>query len=241
MRTAILDDEPLILEQLKFILHQFPEIELVWESTSPFDTLEHLDETTPDVIFSDISMPELNGLEFAERVWKKDSDIKIVFITAYDDYAIDAYRVNTIDYITKPVTSQKIRRTLEKISKLGMGNSADRTESEKNLECIIGRKGEKYYIIKPQEGCFIKVSARDVILVTPKDCYQLAHTIGYWENRLKPYGWLRCHKSYVINIYQIKEIYPMFNSTFSVRTQGSDEEIPISRTYIKGVRSILGM
>lgn len=239
MRVAILDDEPLILEQLKFILNQFPEIELVWESSSSLDTLEHLDEITPDIVFSDISMPELNGLEFAERVWKRDSDIKIVFITAYNDYAIDAYRVNTIDYITKPVTTQKIKRTLEKINKLGI--SGVKQEAEKSLECIIGRKDEKYYIIKPQEGCFIKVVARDVLLVTSKDTYQLSHTIGYWENRLKQYGWLRCHKSYVINIYQIKEIYPMFNSTFNVRTKGSDEEIPISRTYVKTVKSVLGM
>lgn len=239
MRVAILDDEPLILEQLKFILNQFPEIELVWESSSSLDTLEHLDEITPDIIFSDISMPELNGLEFAERVWERDSDIKIAFITAFNDYAIDAYRVNTIDYITKPVTTQKIKRTLDKINKLGI--SGEKQEAEKALECIIGRKGEKYYIIKPQEGCFIKVVARDVLLVTPKDTYQLSHTIGYWENRLKQYGWLRCHKSYVINIYQIKEIYPMFNSTFNVRTKGSDEEIPISRTYVKTVKSVLGM
>lgn len=239
MRVAILDDEPLILEQLKFILNQFPEIELVWESTSSLDTLEHLDGITPDIIFSDISMPGLNGLEFAERVWEKDSDIRIAFITAYGDYAIDAYRVNTIDYITKPVTTQKIRRTLDKINKLGMPGV--KQEADGTLDCIIGKRDEKYYIIKPEEGCFIKVVARDIFLVTAKETYQLNHTIGYWENRLKQSGWLRCHKSYVVNIYQIKEIYPMFNSTFNVRTRGCEEEIPISRTYVKMVKGALGM
>lgn len=239
MRVAILDDEPLILEQLKFILGQFPEIEVVWESTSSRDTLKHLDSVTPDIIFSDISMPELNGLEFAEQVWEKDSDIRIVFITAYADYAIDAYRVNTIDYITKPVTTQKIRRTLEKINKLGFSDIHHKMDETVN--CIIGRKGEKYYIIPPQEGCFIKVVSRDVFLVTAKDTYQLNHTIGYWENRLKQEGWLRCHKSFVVNIYQIKEIYPMFNSTYIVRANGCEEEIPVSRTYVKAVKEILGM
>lgn len=239
MRVAILDDEPLILEQMKYILSQFSEIELVWESTSSLDTLEHLDDFTPDIIFSDISMPELNGLEFAERVWEKDSDIRIVFITAFHDYAIEAYRVNTIDYITKPVTTQKIKRTLEKINKLGM--AAVKQEPDDAVNCFIGRKGEKYYIIEPRDGCFIKVVARSVLLVTEKDTYQLNHTIGYWENRLKQSGWLRCHKSYVVNVYQIKEIYPMFNGTYNVRTKGSDEEIPISRTYVKTVKSVLGM
>ena len=239
MRAAILDDEPLILEQLKFILNQFAEIEIIWESTSSLDTLAHLEETAPDVIFSDISMPELNGLEFAERVWERNSDIRIVFITAYTDYAIDAYRVNTIDYITKPVTTQKIRRTLEKLGRLGGNTAACKVGEEVN--CIIGRKGEKYFIIPPREGCFIKVVARDLFLVTAKGTYQLSHTIGYWENRLKKDGWLRCHKSYVVNLFQIQEIYPMFNSTYNMRTKGCSEEIPISRTYIKTIRDALGL
>lgn len=239
MRVAILDDEPLILEQLKFILNQFPEIEVVWGSVSSLETLENLDSVTPDIIFSDISMPELNGLEFAERVWEKDSDIQIVFITAYADYAIDAYRVNTIDYITKPVTTQKIRRTLEKINRL-TGPVVHR-KADEAVNCIIGRKGEKYYIIPSEEGCFIKVVARDVFLVTAKDTYRLNHTIGYWENRLKSAGWLRCHKSYVVNIYQIREIYPMFNNTYNVRTNGCTEEIPVSRTYVRTVKEVLGL
>ena len=102
MRVMILDDEQLILNHLKEILSGFEDINVVFESTSPRDALKNFDEADPDVVFVDISMPEMNGMELAERIFEMKPAAKLVFVTAHGQYAIEAFRVNAVGYIVKP-------------------------------------------------------------------------------------------------------------------------------------------
>lgn len=235
-----MDDEQLILNHLKEILSQFEDIEIVYESTSPREALKHFDEINPEVVFADISMPEMNGVELAERIFEMQPASKLVFVTAYEQYAIEAFRVNAVDYILKPITTSKISNTLNKLRKIGVGEKKE-VEKKKGIFRIIGTQNGRFYIIRPEEGTFIKTVAREQILVTAKGEYTLKNSLSYWEEKLKPYGWFRCHKGFLINLNEIEEVYPMFNYTYNIRMKGVDEEVLVSRTYVKEFKEILNM
>lgn len=250
MRVMILDDEQLILNHLKEILSQFEDIDIVYESTSPREALKHFDEINPEVVFADIAMPEMNGVELAERIFEMQPATKLVFVTAYEQYAIEAFRVNAVDYVLKPITTSKISNTLNKLRKIGLGEKkelekkeSEKKESEKKegIFRIIGTQNNRFYIIRPEEGTFIKTVAREQILVTAKGEYTLKNSLSYWEEKLKPYGWFRCHKGFLINLNEIEEVYPMFNYTYNIRMKGVDEEVLVSRTYVKEFKEILNM
>ncbi len=242
MRVMILDDEQLILNHLKEILSRFEDINVVFESTSPRDALKNFDEADPDVVFVDISMPEMNGMELAERIFEMKPATKLVFVTAHDQYAIEAFRVNAVDYILKPITTSKILNTLNKLRKIG-SEEKKKTETNKKegIFRIIGTQNSRFYIIRPEEGKFIKTVAREQILVTAKGEYLLKNSLSYWEERLKDYGWFRCHKGFLINLNEIEEVYPMFNYTYNIRMKGVDEEVLVSRTYVKEFKELLNM
>ncbi len=240
MKVMVLDDEQLILNHLKDILSKFEDIEIVFESTSPVEALEHFKEKNPEVVFADIAMPEMNGVELAERIFEMNPATKLVFITAYEQYAIEAFRVNAVDYILKPITTSKISKTLNKLHKMGIG-SEKRQEKREEIFRIIGTQNNKFYIIRPEEGKYIKTVAREQILVTAAGEYVLKNSLSYWEEKLKDYGWFRCHKGFLININQIEEVYPMFNYTYTIRMRDVKEEIPISRTFVKQFKDILNI
>lgn len=245
MRVMILDDEQLVLNHLKEILSQFEDVEIVYESTSAREALRHFDEVNPEVIFADIEMPEMNGVELAERIFGMNPASKLIFVTAYEQYAIEAFRVNAFDYILKPVTTSKISHTLNKLRKLGFGDmkEAEKGDEEEKKEIfrIIGTQNNKFYIIRPEEGKFIKTVAREQILVTAKGEYTLKNSLSYWEEKLKNHGWFRCHKGFLINLNEIEEVYPMFNYTYNIRMKGTNEEVLVSRTYVKEFKEILNM
>ena len=119
LNVVIIDDEPLILENLKYVLKQFENIHIRYESTDAVSALEYVKEAQGiQIIFVDITMPVLNGLDFAERVFELNPNIRIVFVTAYEQYAINSFSVNVLDYILKPVTVSRVRKLLDKFERL---------------------------------------------------------------------------------------------------------------------------
>lgn len=238
MRVVLVDDEELVLEQLRYIMKQFDEIEVIKSTVSPVEIIEQFEELRPEVIFTDISIPEMNGLEFAERIFEISPETRIVFVTAYGNYAIDAYRSNTIDFITKPITTQKLRMTIQKLKKLG---KIENTAGKDSMDCFLAKMNEDLFVIEYKDGCYIQVVGKNVMLRTKTGEYKLNHTISYWEQKLSGHNWIRCHKSYLVNLRQITKIYPMFNSTYNIKVNNCKEEVPVSRTYYKLLNEKLGI
>lgn len=238
IQVMTLDDEQLALDNLNYILKNFEEIEVVLSTTSPSEVLDALDKLKPDLIFADISMPEINGMEIAEKIMERQLSPKIIFITAYEQYALDAFRVNAVDYILKPVTTSKIRHALNRLHLLDTATASEKSTVNGEFRIIANQNGQ-FYIIRPEEGQYIKMVLRELILVTQSGEYLLRHSIAYWESNLAPYGWFRCHKGYLVNLNQIDAIHPMFNSTYNIRVRGQKEDIPVSRTYLKAFRELL--
>lgn len=239
INVITLDDENLALDNLDFILKKYPEIKIVLSTTHAQEVLEYLDKMQPDLIFADISMPEINGMEIAEKILEKGLKTKVIFITAHEQYALDAFRVNAIDYILKPITNSKIQHALQKLNMLT--EPILEKPSLNNEFRIIGIHNNRFNIIRPEDGQYIKMVLRELILVTADGEYTLKHSISYWEENLKNHNWFRCHKGYLVNINHIEAIHPMFNSTYILKIKGQKEEIPVSRTYIKSFRSLLDL
>lgn len=247
LNVMIVDDEQLILDNMKFILKQFQEIHISYEFTDAFAALAQIQQTPDiDLIFVDISMPILNGLDFAERVFGIDPGIKIVFVTAYEKYAVDSFGVNTVDYILKPPTAARIQRVLDKIEKMSKGERKEKEPSgslelDASVAKLVGMKNNQYFVIDPDEAYYIMALDRELLMYTKKEEYRLKHNISFWEGRLKGMGWIRCHRSFLINIDHIKKISPMFNSTYSISLEGREEEIPVSRSYIGEFKKALNL
>lgn len=244
--VMIVDDEQLILENLKYVLGQFKSVHIVYESTDSLSSLEYVKEKPDiDVIFVDISMPILNGLDFAEQVFEAAPNIQIVFVTAYEQYAIKSFGVNTVDYILKPVTVSRVKKVLDKLERLCTGAQRKPqpavSESDAPLSKIAASKNNQFYIIDPQDAYFIMVHGNDILLYTRDEEFRLKYTINYWTQKLAEQGWIRCHRSILINMNHIKSISPMFNSTYTVRMENRKEEIPVSRSYINDFKRALNL
>lgn len=244
MKALLLDDEVLVLNNLKFLLKNFSQIEIVYESTNAVEALEWIVHNDVDVILIDISMPDINGIDLAEYVSEIKPHIKIVFITAYDNYALDAFRANTVDYLLKPITLPKLTKTIKKLETYMQSYEKLPIKKKENYNLspkIQGYIDDKCYIINSREGIFIKTEPRKIILVTIKGEFLLKYPINYWENLLSSHHWFRCHRSYLINIDRIVSIYPAFNQTYGIQMQGTEEEVIVSRSFLQEFKKLLSL
>lgn len=252
LNAALIDDEQLVLDNLHYIIKQFNIFDVVLSTTSAVEFLEKLPTLKLDVVFVDINMPIVNGLELAERITEYNPKTNIVFVTAYEQYALDAFRVKAVDYLLKPVTSSKFKRTVDRILELhgqnlskgvgtGEGAAPEKEEGDKKGYRISAYRGDKIYLIHPSQALYMTVMQRDVMIVTDNGSYTVRESINYWEQKLKAYQYFRCHKSYLINVDKVEVVYPMFNSTYAVKLCNCGDEIPISRTYAVEFKKLLNL
>ncbi len=235
----LVDDEPLGLENLEFLLSQFPDVAIKLKTTNPFEALTQAVRQPPDLIFLDISMPGMSGLAFAEKLCEAQSPSKIVFATAYDNFAIDAYAYNTIDYILKPVTYDKLRRLFRKLEKNASGEAQMRRTARSNaVSRFMGFNANRYHAIAPENAQYIYTSNRKTLLVANGQEYELKNNIGYWTEKLRLQGWFRCHRNYLINLSQIDMVEPMSNSVYFVTMKNCSAKVIVSRQYSTIFRSL---
>lgn len=244
MKALILDDEILVLNNLKFLLKNFAQVEIIYESTSAVDVINWIKLNEADVLFIDISMPDINGIDLAEYVSGIRPKAKIVFITAYDNYALEAFRANTVDYLLKPITLSKLTKTIKKLENYMENPGKEiikKAENHNLIPRIQGYAEDKCYIISSREGIFIKAEPRRIILVSVKGEFLLKNPINYWEELLKKHHWFRCHRGYLINMDKVVSTYPLFNQTYGVQMQGTKEEVIVSRSFIPEFKKLLSL
>lgn len=237
IKAFIVDDEALVLDNLEYLLDAFPDISIVLRTTNVQEALDKVSELKPDIVFMDISMPAMSGLDFARRLYESNIRSYIAFVTAHDHYAIDAYAYNTIDYILKPVTMTKLRRTIQKLESMENADKAPAKKAPaKPVTTIMAMRNNRYYPVDFSAAQYIYTSNRKVQVVVNQQEYQLKNTFQYWVDTLKPLGWLRVHRSYLINLSQIETVMPMSNSVYYVTMKNSSEEIVVSRSFITDFR-----
>ena len=239
MKCLIVDDEFPSREELKYFLTEYSQLEIVGEYDDPLKALEFLQENTVDVVFLDINMPNLDGMCLGKIISKFENPPKIIFITAYDSYAVDAFKIRAFDYIMKPYSKERIEDTLHRLIS---------DEKEYNVEKEIPLqnkltlwKEEKMYVVPLEEVSYFEAIERETKVFRKNEVYFSKLKISDLENKLPKDKFYRTHRSYIVNLDEIIEIIPWFNSTFNLKLNGLDDPIPVSRSKMKEFKYLMGM
>lgn len=243
LKVYLVEDEPLARDELKYILHRSKQVDILGESDNVEDAMRDIAELNPDLVFLDIELGEKNGLQLAEQLLKMDPAPAIVFATAYDEFALQAFDLYAIDYILKPFDDERIYKSLKKIKeiqKIGMQEVtlARPIKSESNAKIAISV--DKRIIVLPHhEIIFLEAVEGNSIVTTEKKTYTVTEALIVLEKKLANTQFVRVHRSFIINIDHIVEIHPWFNSTYNLLMKDGSK-VPVSRTYVRKLKQVVG-
>jgi two-component system LytT family response regulator/two-component system response regulator LytT len=234
IRCIVVDDEKPAREELAWMISQRGDFKVTATAENGIEALEKSWQTDAQLIFLDINMPGINGVQVAQELSKRENPPYIVFVTAYDKYAIKAFEVNAVDYLLKPVSEDRLEKSLEKIKKII--DQRDMLEAEK-IDNIIKEMGmgRPSRIVGYSNEKLIPIETSEILFISIEDKTTYVHT-----SRGR-YSFFRSHKSYILNLDLIESIEPWFNSTYNVRYKGVKEGIPVSRTYAREFRERMNM
>jgi two-component system LytT family response regulator len=236
IKTLLIDDEPLALLELQAMLKKYNDIEVIDTAENSISALTKINNLNPELIFLDINMPGKSGFDLLEEL----EDIPlVVFVTAYDEFAIKAFEVNALDYILKPVNAQRLGEAIDKIKK-----QLSLLKSKENKLSI-----DKRIFIKDGDNCHF-VPLADVFLIESvgnyarvfyQDKKPLLHkSLNYLEERLPETHFFRTDRQHIINIHFIKKILPFFNNTLQVEMHNG-EKLDISQRQSVKFKELMGV
>lgn len=234
----IIEDELPAREELKFFLEQEENINLVNEFDNPIDALNFLEKNFVDVLFLDINIPEMNGLNLSKIITKIQPKIKIIFITAYKDYAVDAFEIKAFDYILKPYSETRIKNLLKSLlaSEQNIANTKN-----KSLKKITINIDDKLHILSINDIDFIEAFEKETHIFSNSKKFISKTKISKWEEILADENFYRCHRSYIINLDKITEIEQWVNSSWIIKIKNYNNLIPVSRNNIKELKALFSI
>lgn len=232
MRVIIIDDERLAREELKSLLTQFSEIEVIDEAKNPEEGIEKINAQQPELIFLDIQMPGMNGFEMLQKL---DEIPRVIFVTAYDEYAIKAFEVNALDYILKPVDPDRLREAIQKVqqpeeefaTKLAF-NEPVREKTLRAGDRIFIKDGEKCWFVDINEIRMFESDGNYVKVYFDRFRPLILRSLNSLEDRLDPECFFRANRKFIINLHWITSIENWFNGGLQV-TLRDGEKVEISR------------
>ncbi|MCF6459572.1 LytR/AlgR family response regulator transcription factor [Clostridium sp. Cult3] len=253
IRTIVVDDETPARQELIYTLEKFNDIEIIGEASHGVEALELNEKLMPDLIFLDIQMPILNGMDVARKILVSQHKPYIVFVTAYEKYALEAFEVNAMDYILKPVSEERLEKAMKRIIfNIGKGNEEYLVKLD-NLLYDLSSKDQQtiakicvYHVGKlipldPKDIIYATIEGKNTIIVSTKGKFQVKYTLSELCEKLDKYSFFRSHKSFLINLDYVEVIEPWFNSTFNVVLKNSDKKIPVSRSQSKAFKKLMNI
>jgi len=252
IRCVIVEDEIPSAEELKFLISRNEDFVVEAMAYNGKEGYETIMEMKPDVIFLDINMPLQNGVELAKKIYQENEEAIIVFLTACNEHAIEAFELNALDYILKPVDEQRLDMTIERIrNKIDEGRK--RNELPDMLSKMMDRLENKHSVYKklPGElnGKTIFIDLKDIYycyieeektyIKTYNESFVTGNTLNNIEKKT---DFFRVHRSYIVNLDNIKELFAWFNGTYKLVMKDSEKsEIPVSRNHVKKLKELLGL
>ncbi|MCT7512752.1 LytR/AlgR family response regulator transcription factor [Aliarcobacter cryaerophilus] len=231
MKVLIVDDESLALARLKRVLNDNNIFDVV-QFSDPLEAIKEISKTKFDATFLDISMPNFSGLELAELILNIEPKTFIVFQTAYEEYALDAFKKGGMGYLLKPVEDIELKKTLQKISLY-------KEEKVNSSKKILGKVSDKIYLVEIDEIFYIKADLDEIIIRTKDNFVYAKKKIGDLEDILKDKNFFRVHRSYIVNVDKIKSIKSVEQSKLEIYFSGIDEFIISSKDGAKEFREYL--
>jgi two-component system response regulator LytT len=252
LKTVVVDDEQLARDELRYLLEQLGGIEIVAQAGNGVEALRVIEEYQPDLVMLDVQMPGLTGFEVARRVFEAGLESQLVFVTAYDQYAIDAFDVNAVDYLLKPVEPERLATAVDRVRKrLAAEKPTKDADLEPLLQMLADRQARREQLAIKIEERFLLVQAEEVVHASVEDdqirvvTNSLSGTSNYrtldeLQARLDPAVFWRVHRSHLVNINKIKEIVPWFSRNYILKMKDAKgTEIPVSRSQTRRLRDYL--
>lgn len=240
---VIADDEEPAREELIYLLESSEEVDKVTAATGGMDAIKKVKELAPDVLFLDMDMPDLNGLQVAEILAEMNPQVKIVFSTAYDQYAIHAFKLRAFHYMLKPYDEEDIAMVFRELRKIQPQNSAvaatalSQSASIKTSVKLALELDEGIRYVSPKDIMYISKEVKHVEVHLHDKAYIVSYTLSELEQKLEPYGFFRCHKSYLVNLAAISEMKTWVNGAYNLLMEDAGRStIPVSRNYVKQLR-----
>jgi two-component system LytT family response regulator/two-component system response regulator LytT len=249
--TILVDDEQLACDELAYLLNDFPDIEVVAVGRNGLQAIQLIEQTDPDLVFLDVQMPGLDGMSVIRKLREKDLPLPhFVLATAYDQYALEAFRLEALDYILKPIERDRLEVTIERVRRLIAEKTAKLTTQEPlsaparpNVQRtkLLVKSGNRNFIVDAQEVIYATIDDGLITVVaTTVEGESNYRTIEELQSNLDPEIFWRVHRSFLVNINRIKEVIPWFKSSFQLRMDDKKHtEIPVSRVQTKRLRSLL--
>ena len=237
MRAMIVDDEAPARSELKYLLEESGRVDLIVEATSAREAVEKLMEVRVDVMFLDISMPMTNGMQLAEALHKLKNPPQVVFVTAYSEYALDAFGVDATDYLMKPVETDRLAQALDKIVEhikpLNLPVSVERIP--------VVKSGSKV-LVPIDQIRFIEAKDDYSCIYTESDRFLSTISLQKLEDRLVGHGFFRIHRSYIVNLEYVADVEVISAGILQLTIQGfEDKHISVSRRRVVAIKRALGI
>ncbi|MGL5814793.1 MAG: LytR/AlgR family response regulator transcription factor [Aeromonas sp.] len=243
LRAIIVEDEYLAREELAYLVAQHSTIEIVASFEDGLEAFKYLQDHEVDVVFLDIQVPSIDGLLLAKNLHKSSHPPHIVFVTAYKEFAVEAFELEAFDYILKPYNEPRLISLLQKLEHAGRLQPSQGAEpggeSPSQNRTVNLVKGERIIVTPCEQIYYVEADEKLTHVYTRTDRYVMTMTISEFVSRLPAEGFFRCHRSYCVNINKIREIVPWFNSTYLIRLHDLPFEVPVSRSNIKAFRQLM--
>jgi two-component system, LytTR family, response regulator LytT len=257
LSAVIVDDEQLARDELAFLLKDVGDVDVVAQGKNGVEGVSLIREHNPDLVFLDVQMPGLDGFGVIKKLLdKKVSLPKIVFATAFDQYAVKAFEVNAVDYLLKPFDKKRVAQSVQKVrAKLESGSaSSDKLESlvrmlesqKPQASKILIKAGGRLFLVNQKDIGFASIEEGVITVVTSgingMEGQSNCRTLEELLDSLDPNLFWRAHRSYLVNINRIKEVVPWFKSSYQLRMDDKKQtEIPVSRAQTKRLRELFGL
>lgn len=239
IRTIIIDDEQPARQELSFLLRQLGWLEVVGEAETADEGLAVVLALCPELVFLDIKLPGVNGLELAKEIAQLPDKPHVVFTTAYDSYAIAAFEVNALDYILKPYHEARVLKAAHKARvALDKGKAQVARPAKDRLPV---RRDEKVYILPFEDISLAFADGRDILVGAKQAVYRSELSLQELEDKFATHNFFRCHRGYLINLDKIKEISPWFSGGYVLKLEGFAADVPVSRKQVKEFRLRVGI
>jgi len=257
LSAVIVDDEQLARDELAFLLKNVGDVEVVAQGKNGVEAVNLIREHNPDLLFLDVQMPGLDGFGVIRKLLDKKVPLpKIVFATAFDQYAVKAFEVNAVDYLLKPFDRKRVSQSVERArSKIeASSSSSDKIESLVRLlesqkpqtAKLLLKAAGRLFLVNQKEICFASIEDGVITVVTSgaggMEGQSNCRTLEELLDSLDPNLFWRAHRSYLVNINRIKEVVPWFKSSYQLRMDDKKQtEIPVSRAQTKRLRELFGL
>jgi two-component system LytT family response regulator/two-component system response regulator LytT len=246
LTTIVVDDEQLACDELAFLLQDFPEVEVIARGSNGLEALEMIPRLQPDVVFLDVHMPGLDGMGVVRRLREKGLDLPhFIFVTAYDQYAVEAFRLEAMDYLLKPVEKSRLAETLERVRRAVQEARAPEAAAPRGAPAaprtkLLVRSSNRNFIVDASDLIYATIADGLITLVTTNlEGQSNYRTIEDLQANLDREMFWRVHRSYLVNINRIKEVVPWFKSSYQLRMDDRKHtEVPVSRVQTRRLREL---